>query len=92
MESSIVDFYRDLYITAINKLSLQLPHVHILGMHHCGNMSREAFKHNSDFQDVLYCRDYEERVIAIFVHRIQYEYYGGNRSVSIEGIALEHFK
>ena len=36
-------------------------------------------------------RDYFERLVAIFAHQIQSEYYGGNRSVSIEGIALEHF-
>ena len=36
-------------------------------------------------------RDYAERVVDSFPHQIQSEYYGGNRSVSIEGIALEHF-
>ena len=42
------------------------------------------------FQDVLCRRDYAERVVAIFANQIQYEYYGGNRYVSIEGIELEH--
>ena len=36
-------------------------------------------------------RDYAERVVAISPHQIQSEYYGGNISVSIEGITLEHF-
>ena len=36
-------------------------------------------------------RDYAERLIASFANQIKSEYYGGNRSVSIEGIALEHF-
>ena len=36
-------------------------------------------------------RDYSERDVASFTNQIQSEYYGGNRSVSIEGIALEHF-
>ena len=36
-------------------------------------------------------RDYSDRVVAIFSHQIQSEYYGGNISVSIEGIALKHF-
>ena len=44
MESSIVDFHQDLYIPAIQKLAFHLPHVHIIGTHHCGNMRREAFK------------------------------------------------
>ena len=30
-------------------------------------------------------------VVAGFAHQIQSEYYGGNRSVSIEGIVLQHF-
>ena len=40
---------------------------------------------------MLCCRDYAERVVAIFAKQIQSVYYGGNRSVSIEGISLEHF-
>ena len=36
-------------------------------------------------------RDYSDRVIDIFAHQIKSEYYGGNQSISIEGIALEHF-
>ena len=35
--------------------------------------------------------DYAERAVDISPHQIQSEYYGGNRSVSIEGITLEHF-
>ena len=34
---------------------------------------------------------YSDRVVASFVHQMQYEYYDGNISVSIEGIALEKF-
>ena len=40
MKSSIVDFHRDFYIPEIQKLVFQLPHVHIIGTHHCGNMRR----------------------------------------------------
>ena len=40
---------------------------------------------------MLCCRDYAERLVSSFANQIQSEYYGGNRSVSIEGIALEHF-
>ena len=36
-------------------------------------------------------RDYSDLVVSSFDHQIQSEYYGGNRSVSIEGITLEHF-
>ena len=43
------------------------------------------------FLDILCCRDYSERVVLSFANQIKSEYYGGNRSVSIEGIALENF-
>ena len=36
-------------------------------------------------------RDYAERVVASFSHRIQSEYYSGNRSLSKEVNALENF-
>ena len=63
----------------------------ILGTNHCGELRRTAFKRRELFQDVLCLRDYEERLVASFDNQIQSEYYGGNRSVSIEGIVLEHF-
>ena len=37
MESSIVEFRQDFYINAIQKLVFHIPHLRILGMHHCGN-------------------------------------------------------
>ena len=40
----------------------------------------------------MLCRhDYAERIVASFANQIQSEYYGGNISVSIEVIVLEHF-
>ena len=54
-------------------------------------MRRTAFKQRGLFQDVLCRRDYAEWVVASFMNQIQSEYCGGNRYVSIEGIALEHF-
>ena len=62
-----------------------------MGTTYCGNYRRTAFKRRESFQDVLFCRDYSERVVASFPHQIQSEYYDGNISVSIEGISLEHF-
>ena len=57
-------------------------------MNHCGDSRRTAFKRYKSFQDVLCRCDYAERVVASFAHQIQSEYYGGNRSVSIEGINI----
>ena len=84
-------FIQVFYIPAIHKLAFHLPHVRILGTNHCGELRRTAFKRRELFQDVLCRRDHAERVVASFANQIQSEYYGGNRSVSIEGIALEHF-
>ena len=50
-----------------------------------------SLKRHELFQDVRCHSDYAERVVASFANKIKSEYYGGNRSVSIEVIALEHF-
>ena len=91
METTISDFHAIFYIPAIQKLAFHLPQVRILGTNHCGELLRTAFKRRELFQDVLCRRDYAERVVASFANQIKSKYYGGNRSVSIEGIALEHF-
>ena len=91
METIISYVHTSLYIPAIQRLAFHLPLVHILGTNHCGNLQHTALKWRKLFQDVICCRDYYERRVARFYHQIQLEYYGGNRSVSIEGIVLEHF-
>ena len=73
MEISISYFHTSLYTPEIQRLVFHLPHVRILGTHHCGNTRREAFKYPCSFQDVLDCCDYSERVVAIFAHQIQSE-------------------
>ena len=89
-ETTISDFHTRFYIPATQKLDFHLPHVRILGTNHCGEILWTAFKQRGLFQDVLCCRDYSERVFSSFANKIQSEYYGGNRSVYIEGIPLEH--
>ena len=54
-------------------------------------MRHTGFKRCELLQDVLCCRDYDEKEVAKFAHQIQSEYYGGNISVSIEVIVLEYF-
>ena len=68
-----MEFYQDLYIPEIRKVSFSLPHVRILGTHHCGNTHREAFKRRLFFQDMLCPRDYAEHVVSRFSHQIQSE-------------------
>ena len=62
-----------------------------MGTNHCGEYCQTAFKYRKSFQDVLCLLDYADRLVASFPHKIQSGYYGGNRSVFIEGITLEHF-
>ena len=90
-EKTISKFHTSFYIPAIQKLEFHITHVQIMVTNHCGNHFRTAFKRHKSFQDVLCRRDYDERLVAIFDQKIQSEYCGGNISVSIEGIALEHF-
>ena len=91
METTIYDFHTRFYIPAIQKLDFHLTNVRILGTNHCGEMWRTDFKQRELFQDVLCCRDYAEGVVTNFANKTKPEYYGGNRSVYIEGISLEHF-
>ena len=88
METTISDFHTNLYIPAIQNLAFNLPHVRILRTNHCGEMRHTDFKRRESLQDVLCRRDYADRVVANFANKIQPEYYGGNRSVSIDGIVL----
>ena len=91
MEITISYFYTSFYIPAIQKLDFHLPSVRIPGTNHCDAMRRTAFKRRELFQYVLCRCDYAEGVVSIFDNKMQSEYYGGNISLSIEGIALEHF-
>ena len=67
-----------------------MTHVCILYTYHCGKELCEAFKRRGSSKYVLFCRDYTEIVVANFSVKIQYEYYGDNTYVSIEGITLEN--
>ena len=85
------DFCASFFISAIQKLAFHLPHVCILGTNHYCEMRRKDFKRRELSQYVLYCCDYAEKVVASFAHKIKSAYYGGYRSVSIEGIPLKYF-
>ena len=91
MKTTMSNFHTSYYIPAIQKLAFRLPHVRILGTNHCVKFRRKSFKRRELFQDVLCRRDYADRLVSSFSNQIQSEYYGGNISVSLEGIALENF-
>ena len=52
------------------KLALNLPHVHILGTHHCDRERYDTFKRRGDSQNVLCRRYYEERLVYFFSNKI----------------------
>ena len=91
VETPIYDFYTSLCKPSIKQLSIHVPHSHIIGTYHCGNTRSEAFNHSGFSQDVLCCWSYAEILVVGVSQQIQSKYYGGNRSVSIEGIALDQF-
>ena len=91
METTISDFHTSFYIPEIRKLVLHNSRVQILGTSHCGESRQTVFKHHESFQDVICWRDYDDMVVSSFSNQIQSEYYGENRSMSIEVIALGHF-
>ena len=90
-ENNFWYFYQFLY-TINPKFGLSTTtYVGILGINHCGKLQRTDFKCCELFQYVLCRSDYAERVVARFSHKIQSDYYYGNRSVYIESIELENF-
>ena len=64
----------------------------ILGTQQRGKERREAFKHRSKYHEILCRSDYAGIIVSIFAQQIKSKYYDGNRSASIEGIALENFR
>ena len=70
METTISNFHTSFSISAFRKLAFHIPHLQILGMNHCGESLRTAFKCRESFQDVLCRCGYAERVVASFPHKI----------------------
>ena len=73
MDTSIFDFLQLFYLPIIKKLSLNLPHVRIIGKNHCGNSIREEFKCCADFHNVLCHQNYAECVVDSFAQPIKYQ-------------------
>ena len=53
MDKYIADFCAIFYIPLIHKLAFYIPHVRILGDHHCGNTFCEAYNNSKSFRDFL---------------------------------------
>ena len=69
-ETTISNYHTSFYITEIQKLAFHIKKLKILVTTHCGDTRRTVFKRHELFQDVLCHRDYAERVVFIFAHKI----------------------
>ena len=92
MRTPIKLFHADYYLPAILKLATHLTHVRILGHLYCGLIPQKSLKRRGLFRYAMSRRDFTERLIAIFLNQIQSYHFGSNWSISMEGIALEHFR
>ena len=70
VDKSIAEFHTSSYIPDIEKRPFYLPHVSIIGVHNFGGKFHEEFKHLESFQDMLFFRDYAERLVASFTQQI----------------------
>ena len=71
LETYIIQFHENFFITARQKLVFHFPHVRILGTHNCGIELRGEFKRWLALKDVLCRHDYDERVVSSLPHQIQ---------------------
>ena len=90
-ETSINEFHANYYSTAIAKLAFHLPHVQILGTNEVGNTRRQALHSRASKQDCSCKRDYAERFSDVTAIQVHSQHWGGNRTLSMEGVALEYF-
>ena len=70
-----------------------MPHVSILGKHHCAALRKQAFEQRAkEFSDIFSRRDYSERFVLKPGIEIQSQHFGGNRTLSIEGVSVEFYQ
>ena len=83
-------FHELFYITSIEKLSFNLSHVIILGSMECGK-TRNYCYHNAPKNNIMLKKYYAEKFSETTSIEIQIQLWGGNRQLSMEGIAVEYF-
>ena len=91
IEETISQFHNNYYKPAIMKLAFHLPHVKLLGKHHCAAQRKAAFVQRGANMDITLRRDYAERCVERHAIELQCQHFGGNRSLSMEGMAVQHF-
>ena len=91
VRTPIKQFNADYYLPSVLKLNTHLTHVQILCHLHYGLIRHKALKRRGLFIDAMPRSDFSEHLIDIFADQIQLAHFGSNWSISMEGIALEHF-
>ena len=79
------------YIPTIEKLSFHLAHVRIIGSMECGKTINDFFHNNASKNNIKSKKYYAEKSRETNGIEIQSQHWGGNRKLSMEGIAIEYF-
>ena len=87
-ETSIQEFHNQYYLPSLEKYAYHLPHVQVLGKHHCSKLRHDAFLDNPS--SLFTKRDYADRLQTAFSMEIQSDHFGKQRSLSMEGSTIEY--
>jgi len=90
LTESVSNFHQNYYKPAIEKLAYHLAHVKILGTNHIGLTRREALSMRHEKKDIKVQHDFVDILVAAFLTEIHSEQFGGNQTLSMEGLAMEY--
>jgi hypothetical protein len=82
--------YQNYYNPVIEKFAYHLAHVKIVGTNHIGLTRREDLSMRHKKKDIKVQCDFADRLVAAFLTEIQSEHFGGNQTLSMEGLAMEY--
>ena len=90
LTESVSNFHQNYCKPAIEKLAYHSAHVKILGTTHIGLTRRETLSMRHEKKDIKVQHDFADRLVAAFLTEIQSEHFGGNQTLSMEGLAMEY--
>ena len=89
IQHNIVGFHKDFYIKKIVTLAYHLSYYKILGKHHVADVRHKSFE--STPVDTSTWSEYVERFSFDRVSQIHNNFFGNNRSSSMDGCCLDRF-
>ena len=90
LEKKIGEFHSEYYLPSIEKLVYHRSYYKILGKNNVASIRQEAFQ--SSPGSIATRSDYAEKFSFAPDGQLQGEYFSNNRSLSMEGCCLDHFK